>query len=37
MMAPDELDEFLATQRTCRIATVSSDGAPAGRAGFRKR
>ncbi|MGW0827171.1 pyridoxamine 5'-phosphate oxidase family protein [Streptomyces sp. NPDC002845] len=28
MMAPDELDEFLATQRTCRVATVSADGTP---------
>lgn len=28
MMTPAELDEFLATQRTCRIATVSADGAP---------
>ncbi|MEU7563718.1 pyridoxamine 5'-phosphate oxidase family protein [Streptomyces eurythermus] len=28
MMSPAELDEFLATQRTCRIATVSADGTP---------
>ncbi|GGZ46726.1 pyridoxamine 5'-phosphate oxidase family protein [Streptomyces bluensis] len=28
MMAPAELDEFLATQRTCRVATVSADGSP---------
>lgn len=28
MMTQDELDEFLATQRTCGIAAVSSDGAP---------
>ncbi|MFS8199998.1 pyridoxamine 5'-phosphate oxidase family protein [Streptomyces sp. CWNU-52B] len=28
MMSPDELDEFLTTQRTCRVATVSADGAP---------
>ncbi|MER5178553.1 pyridoxamine 5'-phosphate oxidase family protein [Streptomyces sp. NPDC002896] len=28
MMTPDELDEFLSTQRTCRVATVSPDGAP---------
>jgi nitroimidazol reductase NimA-like FMN-containing flavoprotein (pyridoxamine 5'-phosphate oxidase superfamily) len=28
MMTPAELDEFLATQRTCRVATVSADGAP---------
>ncbi|MEU5345165.1 MULTISPECIES: pyridoxamine 5'-phosphate oxidase family protein [unclassified Streptomyces] len=28
MMTPDELDEFLTTQRTCRVATVSADGAP---------
>jgi PPOX class probable F420-dependent enzyme len=28
MMTPAELDEFLATQRTCRVATVSPDGAP---------
>lgn len=27
-MTPDELDEFLTTQRTCRVATVSADGAP---------
>lgn len=28
MMTPDELDAFLATERTCRVATVSQDGAP---------
>ncbi|MEW2572738.1 pyridoxamine 5'-phosphate oxidase family protein [Streptomyces sp. NPDC047070] len=28
MMTPEELDEFLTTQRTCRVATVSADGAP---------
>ncbi|WP_328497679.1 pyridoxamine 5'-phosphate oxidase family protein [Streptomyces sp. NBC_00414] len=28
MMTPDELDEFLTAQRTCRVATVSADGAP---------
>ncbi|KPI00796.1 pyridoxamine 5-phosphate oxidase-related FMN-binding protein [Actinobacteria bacterium OK074] len=28
MMTPAELDEFLTTQRTCRVATVSKDGAP---------
>ncbi|MFD9886536.1 pyridoxamine 5'-phosphate oxidase family protein [Streptomyces alboflavus] len=28
MMTPDELDAFLAAERTCRIATVSADGAP---------
>ncbi|MER5910487.1 pyridoxamine 5'-phosphate oxidase family protein [Streptomyces sp. NPDC001982] len=28
MMTPDELDEFLAGERTCRVATVSTDGAP---------
>lgn len=28
MMTPDELDAFLAEQRTCRVATVSADGAP---------
>ncbi|WP_317442147.1 pyridoxamine 5'-phosphate oxidase family protein [Streptomyces collinus] len=28
MMTPGELDEFLTTQRTCRVATVSADGAP---------
>jgi Pyridoxamine 5'-phosphate oxidase len=28
MMTPAELDEFLSTQRTCRVATVSPDGAP---------
>ncbi|OAH15520.1 pyridoxamine 5'-phosphate oxidase [Streptomyces jeddahensis] len=27
-MTPAELDEFLSTQRTCRVATVSPDGAP---------
>ncbi|BCL32111.1 pyridoxamine 5'-phosphate oxidase family protein [Streptomyces aurantiacus] len=28
MMTPAELDEFLTAQRTCRVATVSADGAP---------
>ncbi|MFD4601191.1 pyridoxamine 5'-phosphate oxidase family protein [Streptomyces sp. NPDC058464] len=28
MMTPGELDEFLSTQRTCRVATVSASGAP---------
>ncbi|MFI6335392.1 pyridoxamine 5'-phosphate oxidase family protein [Streptomyces sp. NPDC050535] len=28
MMTPDELDEFLGSQRTCRVATVSATGAP---------
>ncbi|MFD5703849.1 pyridoxamine 5'-phosphate oxidase family protein [Streptomyces lasiicapitis] len=28
MMTPGELDAFLATERTCRVATVSADGAP---------
>ncbi|TKA09132.1 pyridoxamine 5'-phosphate oxidase family protein [Actinacidiphila oryziradicis] len=28
MMTPQELDAFLAEQRTCRIATVSKDGRP---------
>ncbi|MBN0047059.1 pyridoxamine 5'-phosphate oxidase family protein [Streptomyces actuosus] len=28
MMTPGELDEFLAAQRTCRVATVSADGFP---------
>ncbi|MFG2886520.1 pyridoxamine 5'-phosphate oxidase family protein [Streptomyces sp. NPDC048297] len=28
MMTSGELDEFLATRRTCRVATVSADGAP---------
>lgn len=28
MMEPAELDAFLGAQRTCRVATVSSDGAP---------
>lgn len=28
MMTPGELDEFLTSQRTCRVATVSADGAP---------
>ncbi|MEU8764227.1 pyridoxamine 5'-phosphate oxidase family protein [Streptomyces sp. NPDC048659] len=28
MMTPDELDSFLAEQRTCRVATVSADGRP---------
>ncbi|MCF2437073.1 pyridoxamine 5'-phosphate oxidase family protein [Streptomyces thinghirensis] len=27
-MTAGELDEFLTTQRTCRVATVSPDGAP---------
>lgn len=27
-LAPDELDRFLATERTCRVATVGADGAP---------
>ena len=27
-MTPEELDAFLADQRTCRVATVSADGAP---------
>jgi Pyridoxamine 5'-phosphate oxidase len=27
-MSPEERDEFLATERTCRVATVKSDGAP---------
>ena len=27
-MAPDELNRFLSEQRTCRVATVASDGAP---------
>lgn len=27
-MTPSELDEFLATQRTCRVATVGSKGRP---------
>ncbi|WP_200300946.1 pyridoxamine 5'-phosphate oxidase family protein [Streptomyces adelaidensis] len=28
MMEPAELDEFLSTRRTCRVATVLADGAP---------
>lgn len=28
MMPPGELDAFLTEQRTCRVATVSSDGRP---------
>ncbi|MFR9797349.1 pyridoxamine 5'-phosphate oxidase family protein [Streptomyces sp. MS06] len=28
MMTPGELDAFLTAQRTCRVATVSPDGAP---------
>lgn len=28
MMSPDELDTFLGAERTCRVATVSGDGAP---------
>ena len=28
MMTPGELDAFLAAGRTCRVATVSADGAP---------
>ncbi|MEW2131366.1 pyridoxamine 5'-phosphate oxidase family protein [Streptomyces sp. NPDC005435] len=28
MMTPGELDAFLTVQRTCRVATVSADGAP---------
>ncbi|MFF9624056.1 pyridoxamine 5'-phosphate oxidase family protein [Streptomyces griseosporeus] len=28
MMTRGELDEFLTAQRTCRVATVSADGAP---------
>ncbi|MEU1179140.1 pyridoxamine 5'-phosphate oxidase family protein [Streptomyces sp. NPDC005820] len=28
MMSSGELDAFLTTQRTCRVATVSADGAP---------
>ncbi|MBZ4016219.1 pyridoxamine 5'-phosphate oxidase family protein [Streptomyces purpurogeneiscleroticus] len=28
MLSPEELDAFLARQRTCRIATVGPDGAP---------
>lgn len=27
-MTPAELDEFLTTQRSCRVATLSADGAP---------
>lgn len=28
MMSPGELDAFLGAERTCRVATVSRDGAP---------
>ncbi|MEU6996284.1 pyridoxamine 5'-phosphate oxidase family protein [Streptomyces sp. NPDC046465] len=28
MMTPDELDAFLTAERTCRVATVSPNGAP---------
>ncbi|MGW3245783.1 pyridoxamine 5'-phosphate oxidase family protein [Streptomyces sp. NPDC001070] len=28
MMTPEEIDAFLAEQRTCRVATVSPDGRP---------
>ncbi|MER5435332.1 pyridoxamine 5'-phosphate oxidase family protein [Streptomyces sp. NPDC002588] len=28
MMTPGELDAFLTTQRTCRVATVSAEGTP---------
>ncbi|RFU83784.1 pyridoxamine 5'-phosphate oxidase family protein [Streptomyces triticagri] len=28
MMTPEELDAFLAEQRTCRVATVAADGTP---------
>ncbi|AIR97105.1 pyridoxamine 5'-phosphate oxidase family protein [Streptomyces glaucescens] len=28
MMTPGELEEFLATERVCRVATVSADGSP---------
>lgn len=28
MMTPGEVDAFLAAERTCRVATVSADGAP---------
>lgn len=28
MMTPEELDTFLSEQRTCRVATVSTDGTP---------
>ncbi|CAL9633555.1 hypothetical protein SUDANB145_06140 [Streptomyces sp. enrichment culture] len=28
MMTPGELDAFLTIERTCRVATVSADGAP---------
>lgn len=27
-MTPEELDAFLAAERTCRVATVGSDGSP---------
>ncbi|MFJ6655557.1 pyridoxamine 5'-phosphate oxidase family protein [Streptomyces sp. NPDC091377] len=28
MMTPEELDEFLTEERTCRVATVAADGTP---------
>ncbi|WP_030571427.1 pyridoxamine 5'-phosphate oxidase family protein [Streptomyces aureocirculatus] len=28
MMTPEEVDAFLTAERTCRVATVSADGAP---------
>lgn len=28
MMTPGELDDFLTTQRTCRVATITTGGAP---------
>ncbi|WP_419993051.1 pyridoxamine 5'-phosphate oxidase family protein [Streptomyces boninensis] len=28
MMTQEELDDFLAAQRTCRVATIGADGAP---------
>src|SRR5579864_5047747 len=27
-MTPEELDDFLSTERTCRVATVGGDGSP---------
>ncbi|HEU5085582.1 MAG TPA: pyridoxamine 5'-phosphate oxidase family protein, partial [Acidimicrobiales bacterium] len=27
-MSPEELDEFLRTEHTCRVASVGADGAP---------
>src|SRR5579875_1779744 len=27
-MTPEELDDFLSTERTCRVATLTSDGSP---------